>query len=84
MTFKSIIENIVEREARAKLLEVVQNERMGFGAVEMMSKDNLFQNFTVYFKSFPNYYRVLGFISENGFVTICNWRNLSDSEWRRF
>ena len=84
MTFKSIVENIIEREARQALEKVLDNnDGFDFGTVELQSKDKMFQNFAVDFEEFgkPWTYRVIGFISDLGFVTPTHYRLGDGAQW---
>lgn len=77
MTYKSIVANLVEREARQALEKVLGNNGgFDFGTVEMQSKDGEYQNFAVDFKEFgrPWTYRVIGFICNSGFVSPTHYR----------
>lgn len=84
MTFKSIVEHIIEREARQALEKVTETKNgFDFGKVEMQSKDKMFQNFAVDLKELgtPYEYRVIGFINDIGFVTPTHYQLGSGSQW---
>lgn len=84
MTYKSIIENIIEREARQALEKVLYNYGgFDFGTVDMQSKDKMFQNFAVDYKELgkPFNYRVIGFINEIGYVTPTHYRLGDGAKW---
>ena len=94
MTYKSIVENMVEREARHMMERIHDDETRwyDFGVVDMQSKDKLFQNFAVDLERHDgciiNAIRVIGFISAEGFITCTHWRYTNDEAhpygWNKF
>lgn len=77
MTFKSILEAQVERDARLTI-ERQEGIDLGHGIVEWGLKDGDFYNYTVLFKEFSFSYTswtAVGIITSLGFITTICWRN---------
>ena len=77
MTYKSIVENVVERTARQQLDRVLNRFNkeiyLDFGAVKFTDESKEMKDFTVTIKElggFPLTYEVYGYVNEYGFVTI--------------
>jgi hypothetical protein len=84
MTFKSIVENIIEREARQALEKVLESQNsLEFGAVDLQDKDKIFQNFAVDFTELekPYTHRVIGFIDRLGQVKPTYYRLCDEAQW---
>lgn len=79
MTYKTIITNIIERNARQQLTNEINKEseiHLDFGAVEFTNHDTDTQSFIALYKEIgkPWSYQVLGYISENGYISLCGYR----------
>lgn len=83
MTYKSIVKNIVEREARKELSKALNTDALDFGTVEMKTKSKPFQDWAVDFKEIgkPWEIRVIGFIDESGYVTVVKYRYNNSGQW---
>lgn len=81
VTFKGIVLEIIEREARKALeTELGDDVLLDFGAVEITHKGNESMCFAVECKVLNGHthYRVIGFISQFGRVVCTRWR---ESTW---